>query len=89
MNYLHAGATVPDLERSKRVYGDLRGLKEIERPDLGFPGAWDAIGDSQLHLMVPPPDRPAGDPDPQFTGRVRHIAVGALGGNVVELVDAD
>jgi len=79
MRYLHSGVTVRDLERSKRFYGDLLGLKEIDRPDLGFPGAWYAIGDTQLHLMVPPPDRPAGDADPQFTGRVRHLALGALG----------
>jgi len=79
MRYLHSGVTVRDLERSKRFYGDLLGLKEVDRPDLGFPGAWYAIGDTQLHLMVPPPDRPAGDPDPQFTGQVRHLALGALG----------
>lgn len=76
MKYLHAGVTVRDLERAKRFYGELLGLKEVYRPDLGFPGAWYAIGETQLHLMVPPPDRPAGDPDPEFAGRLRHIAVG-------------
>ncbi len=79
MKYLHSGVTVRDLERSKGFSGDLLGLKEVDRPDLGFAGAWYAIGDTQLHPMVPPPDRPAGDPDPQFTGRVRHIALGVLG----------
>ncbi len=79
MKYLHSGITVRDLARSKRFYADLLGLKEIHRPDLGFPGAWYGIGDTQLHLMVPPPDRPAGEPDGPFAGRVRHIAVGVLG----------
>src|SRR5438105_4496935 len=40
MKYLHSGVTVRDLERSRRFYGDLLGLKEVDRPDLGFPGAW-------------------------------------------------
>ena len=74
--YLHAGITVRDLERARRFYSDLLGLKEIARPDLGFPGIWYAIGNCQLHLMVPREGRPVGDPDGAFAGRVRHLALG-------------
>lgn len=77
--YLHAGITVKDLERARRFYSDLLGLKEITRPALGFPGIWYAIGDCQLHLMVSPEGRPVGDPDGAFAGRVRHLALGVEG----------
>ncbi len=36
MKYLHSGVTVRDLERSKRFYGDLLGLKEVDRPTSAF-----------------------------------------------------
>lgn len=74
-SYLHAGITVRNLERSRRFYSDLLGLEEIPRPDLGFPGAWYAVGACQLHLMVPPEDGPAGEPPGPFAGRVRHLAL--------------
>ena len=77
--YLHAGITVRDLERARRFYSDLLGLKEVARPDLGFPGIWYAIGACQLHLMVPPEGWPAGEPDGAFAGRVRHLALGVEG----------
>ena len=77
--YLHAGITVRDLERARRFYSDLLGLKEIARPALGFPGIWYAIGNCQLHLMVPREGRPVGDPDGAFAGRVRHLAPGVEG----------
>lgn len=77
--YLHAGITVRDLERARRFYSDLLGLKEIPRPDLGFPGAWYAVGACELHLMVPSEDRPAGEPPGLFAGRVRHLALAVSG----------
>ncbi|MBI4591705.1 MAG: VOC family protein [Candidatus Rokubacteria bacterium] len=78
-SYLHAGITVKDLERARRFYSELLGLKEIVRPDLGFPGIWYGVGACQLHLMVPPEGRPAGEPEGAFAGRVRHLALGVEG----------
>lgn len=49
----HASFPVSDLQRAKRFYGDVLGLREIERPDLGFPGAWYSGGDCEVHLIVP------------------------------------
>jgi catechol 2,3-dioxygenase-like lactoylglutathione lyase family enzyme len=49
----HASFPVSDLERAKRFYGDLLGLDEIERPDLGFPGVWYGGGECEVHLIVP------------------------------------
>jgi glyoxylase I family protein len=36
----HLSFTVPDLEASLGFWCDLPGFEPIERPDLGFPGAW-------------------------------------------------
>jgi glyoxylase I family protein len=48
----HVTVPVRDLERSRRFYGDLLGLEELERPPFDFPGAWYSLGDGQLHLIA-------------------------------------
>lgn len=48
----HVSLPVTNLERSKDFYRDVLGLKEIERPAFAFAGAWFALGDRQLHLIV-------------------------------------
>jgi glyoxylase I family protein len=53
----HVSICVTDLERARRFYGDALGLSEIERPPFDFPGAWYAVGEVQLHLIVHPHPR--------------------------------
>ncbi|MEW5568026.1 VOC family protein [Rossellomorea marisflavi] len=53
-NLHHVSLTVTDLKRSKEFYKDVLCLEEIKRPEFGFPGAWYAIGNQQLHLIVHP-----------------------------------
>jgi catechol 2,3-dioxygenase-like lactoylglutathione lyase family enzyme len=49
----HVSLPVTDLERSVRFYREILGLRQIERPPFGFPGAWFAVGESQqVHLIV-------------------------------------
>lgn len=48
----HVTVLVADAERARDFYQTLLGLAELERPDLGFPGYWLALGAGQtLHLM--------------------------------------
>ena len=48
----HVAVAVTDLERAKRFYGGVLGLKEIPRPAFSFDGAWYQVGDRDLHLIV-------------------------------------
>ncbi|HKG90360.1 MAG TPA: VOC family protein [Gemmatimonadaceae bacterium] len=48
----HVSLPVTDLARSRRFYGGVLGLPEIERPPFATRGAWYQCGDRQLHLIV-------------------------------------
>jgi glyoxylase I family protein len=50
----HVGIVVTDLARAKAFYGEVLGLRELARPAFDFDGAWYALGDRQLHLIVHP-----------------------------------
>lgn len=71
----HVSVICSDTDRALGFYRDLLGLAVLpERPDLGYPGAWLAIGERQIHLMeLPNPDAVSGRP--VHGGRDRHFAV--------------
>lgn len=49
----HVSLVVKNLSDCKKFYGEVLGLKELDRPNFDFPGAWYQIGDrQQLHLIV-------------------------------------
>jgi len=75
---LHATVIVADLEKSLAFYsGVLRLPIDDARPDLGYPGAWLALGGQQIHLMeLPNPDPLEGRPE--HGGRDRHFAMSVL-----------
>jgi len=73
---LHASVVVADTQRALGFYAGVLGLPvDAGRPDLGFPGAWLAIGEGQqIHLLeLPNPDPTTGRP--AHGGRDRHIAL--------------
>ena len=48
----HTSLPSSDIDRSKRFYSEVLGLKELPRPAFSFPGAWYQVGDRTLHLIV-------------------------------------
>lgn len=48
----HVSLAVKNLEEALSFYREVLGLKELQRPNFDFPGAWLAIGSQQLHLIV-------------------------------------
>jgi len=66
---------ISDLEVSINFYTQMIGLQQMERPDLGFPGAWFQLGENQqLHIIkLPNMDPTSGRPE--HGGRDRHVAL--------------
>jgi glyoxylase I family protein len=55
----HLSFTVPDLGAALGFWRDLLGFEIMERPDLGFPGAWLNGHGLEIHLLAPPAAPPA------------------------------
>ena len=73
----HSSLIVANLDISLVFYRDILGLQQVDRPDLGFPGAWFQLGDQQIHLLeLENPDPITGRPE--HGGRDRHVALNAL-----------
>jgi catechol 2,3-dioxygenase-like lactoylglutathione lyase family enzyme len=53
----HVSVSVTDLPRARHFYATVLGLDELPRPAFDFEGAWFALGDRQLHLIVHPSAR--------------------------------
>jgi catechol 2,3-dioxygenase-like lactoylglutathione lyase family enzyme len=68
----HVSFAIKDLAASKRFFGEILGLAEVERPSFTFPGAWYALGDRQLHLIV---DSSAGREGAGRISRSDHMAL--------------
>lgn len=48
----HCSVIITDVQRSRRFYGDLLGLKEIAKPrTFDFVVLWFDLGNQQLHLL--------------------------------------
>ena len=57
----HVSVIITDVERSRRFYRDVLGLKEIAKPrTFDFVVVWFDVGNQQLHLLLKDrPDRPS------------------------------
>ena len=47
----HISLNVADTDSAVAFYVDALGFEPIERPEMGFSGAWLQIGSQQLHLL--------------------------------------
>ncbi len=73
----HSSLIVSDTQSSLSFYSGILGLKQLERPNLPFPGAWLEIGEQQIHLL----ELESVDPKtgrPEHGGRDRHVAFHVL-----------
>lgn len=70
----HISFSVTDLACAKRFYGDVLGLAEIPRPEMGLGGAWYAAGDTEVHLIVKPAGADVGQPPARLTPIADHAA---------------
>ena len=71
----HCSLIVADTRKAVEFYSSILGLLVDEsRPDLGYPGAWLQIANTQIHLLeVPNPD--SMENRPEHGGRDHHIAL--------------
>ena len=70
----HVSVIVADTTRALAFYCDVLGLETVDRPDLGYPGAWLQAGAQQIHLLqLPNPD--SSENRPEHGGRDRHLAL--------------
>jgi len=83
--FSHVAVDVDDLDAAKAFYCGTLGFTELRRPDFGFPGAWLAVGDLQLHLAVVEGDRPPAVGFPHFA---LHVPADAFEATMAALRDA-
>ena len=71
---MHASLLVQDIELARTFYEGVLGLiASDQRPDLGYPGVWYALGLQQIHLLALA-DAPQAI-HAAHGGRDRHIAL--------------
>jgi len=64
----HSSVIVSDTKTSLKFYCDILGLKQLDRPNFPYDGAWLDLGLQQVHLLE------LDNPDPT-TGRPKHGGV--------------
>jgi glyoxylase I family protein len=70
----HVSLSVTNLERARDFYSNILCLKEIERPNFDFPGAWYEVEQQQIHLIVLPSSQTI-RPDKRLSSREGHFAL--------------
>jgi extradiol dioxygenase family protein len=48
----HIAILVKDIDKARKFYGCLLGLRELKRPDFFVKGIWYELGGFELHLML-------------------------------------
>jgi catechol 2,3-dioxygenase-like lactoylglutathione lyase family enzyme/uncharacterized protein YunC (DUF1805 family) len=73
----HVTLVVKDIQRSRRFYVDVLGMREVPRPAFSFAGSWFQAGATQVHLILEfEGSGPAGNllPAAQRSSRTQHVA---------------
>jgi catechol 2,3-dioxygenase-like lactoylglutathione lyase family enzyme/uncharacterized protein YunC (DUF1805 family) len=73
----HVTLVVKDLERSRRFYVDVLGMRAVPRPAFSFAGLWFQAGATQIHLILEyAGSGPAGNllPESRRSSRTHHLA---------------
>ncbi len=83
-NLHHSSVIVADTDASLKFYCGVLGLKQLERPNFPYGGAWLEVGEQQVHLLeLPNPDPTTGRPE--HGGKDRHIAFHVLDLDLIKL----
>lgn len=79
----HIAIKTADLEATRLFYRDVIGLREIARPDFGFPGAWLTCpqpgGQPIIHIYAGGPALGASGIAPRGTAAIDHISLSCSG----------
>src|SRR5258708_36632737 len=79
----HVAIKTSDLESTRAFWLDIIGLREVARPDFGYPGAW--LGCSQpggqaiIHIYAGGPALRASGVAPRGTGAIDHVSLSCSG----------
>lgn len=79
----HVAIKTNNLDATRKFYCGVLGLKEIHRPDFGFPGAWLACpipgGQAIIHCYAGGPALGADGKTPSGTMAIDHISLSCTG----------
>jgi catechol 2,3-dioxygenase-like lactoylglutathione lyase family enzyme len=79
----HVAIKTNDLSATVDFYTKLLGLRQVARPDFGYPGAWLACpapgGDAIIHIYAGGPALGADGRAPLGTSAIDHISIAAHG----------
>jgi catechol 2,3-dioxygenase-like lactoylglutathione lyase family enzyme len=79
----HVAIKTSDLEATRVFWRDIIGLREIARPDFGFPGAWLACpqpgGQAIIHIYAGGPAFGPSRTAPRGSGAIDHISLSCSG----------
>ena len=70
----HVSFTVDDLDEALAFYCDLLGCRPIQRPALGFSGAWLLAGATEVHLLAVDRTPDMGTPPTNANPGANHVA---------------
>ena len=79
----HIAIKTNDLDATRAFYCSVLDLKEVFRPDFGFPGAWIACplpgGQAIIHIYAGGPALGADGRTPAGSGAIDHVSLSCAG----------